>query len=111
MEADTRNVLESLSSIIADIDQSGNLNPMQTRQLRNSRNRVTQIQGLLSNRQLTPQSYEKLADVTDALLNRNCNGAMTIQNQINADKNLRNASRNWVPAMKTLTNLARIVYN
>lgn len=110
-EADSRNVLDNLNKIITDIEQSGRLNPMQGRQLRNSRNRVTQIQGLLSNRQLTPQSYEKLADIVDSLLNKNCNGAMNIQNQIQGDKNLRNTSRTWVPALKTLTNLARIVYN
>lgn len=111
MEADSRNVLQNLSKIITEIEQSGKINGMQNRKLRNSRSKITQIQGLLSNRQLTPQSYEKLADIVDALLNKNCNAAMTIQNQIQTDKLLRNTSRTWVPALKDLTNLARIVYN
>jgi len=108
--ADDRDVLSNMASIIKTIESSGKLNPMQTRQLKNQRNKITQIQGLLSNRQIPPESYEKLADVVDALISQNFNLAMQINSSIASNQKLRMVTRNWLPAVKTITSLARIAY-
>lgn len=105
--ADKRNVIDNIQNLLDEIQDSTNLNGMQQRQLKNTRNKMTAMKGLISTRQLTPDSYTKFADVVEALVRRDCNRAMDICSEIQENRSLRAATRNWLPYVKTLTTLVR----
>jgi len=97
-----------MNVIVDDIQASGKLNAIQNRQLRNIKNKAVQWQGLLSSRQLTPSSYEKLADVVDALQQQNCNLAQQMLTDIQNDRKLRTATRSWLTTLKQLNSLTSV---
>lgn len=104
---DERNVVQTLTELLNTVEDSKKIQGMQLRQLRNTRTKITQIQGLLSTRQLTATSYTQLADIASALKNYDCNRAMDIVSQTERDRSMKLASRNWLPSMKILIQLVR----
>jgi len=96
-----------LTDVLNAVEESGKIAGMQQRQLRATRTKITQIQGLMSSRQLTTTSYNQLADVADALKNYDCNRAMELVGMTERDRSMKLAARNWLPYMKTLIQLVR----
>jgi len=103
--ADTRNVLSGIETLVTQIGSSKKLLPIDSRQLRGVRSRMAQLNGLLVNGQVNPNSYEQLANMVEALLSQDVQAATRIQSEITSDPGLRTASRSWLPTLKTLAKL------
>jgi len=104
---DDRAVIDTLTEVVNAVEDSKKLSGMQLRQLRATRTKITQIQGLLSGRQIAPASYSSLADVAESLKNFNCNQAMDIIANTERDRSKKLAARTWLPPMKQLVGLVR----
>ena len=81
---------------------------MQNRKLKNQKNKVTQIRGLMSNKSIVPDSYERLPDIVDALMARDFQSATQLANDVVRDPKLRNSTRVWIPVVKIIIQLARV---
>ena len=78
--------------------------------MKNVRNKIIQLQGKLSGREIAPQHYEYIVHIVEALLIPNCELAVHTITEIMGDQDLRLASRNWITMFQSLTKLCGVAF-
>jgi len=102
---DSRDVLGGLENLVSQLSSSSKISPIDSRSLKSHKSRISQLNGLLSNGQVNPNSYEKLANMVDALLQRDIHTAKAEESSVLNNAASRSAARAWLQTLRTLTKL------